>query len=227
MCLGSTHATAGAVAGAAVAEYALRLPPSQAVILTGLTAGAAVLPDLDHPNSTLAHCFGFLTKAFAALVGKVSGGHRHGTHSLAGVAVFTAVAWLAVATRHGPAGRVALGAFLSLIIAGGLYALRIGGHFADVLAVGGAVAMTVTGTGLPLVALATGLGCAAHIAADMLTDSGCPLLLPLSRYRFKAWPEPFAFTTGTLPERAIVAPAFALTLAWICAQAVLATLAAH
>ena len=75
-------------------------------MFTGLTAGAAVLPDIDHPNSTLAHCFGFLTKSFAWLIGKVSGGHRHLTHAILGVAGFEFLAWLAVKFRHEIGGKV-------------------------------------------------------------------------------------------------------------------------
>jgi membrane-bound metal-dependent hydrolase YbcI (DUF457 family) len=203
MCEGHTHALAGAAAGLAASVYVLHCPLPQALMLTGLTAGAGVLPDLDHRDATLAHCFGFLTKVFAEVVGKVSGGHRHGTHSIIGIGVFTGLAWLAVHFRHDPAGRIGLCVLLSLVVAGALYALRIGGHWADLFAIGAAVAMTVTGTGLTLVALATGLGCAAHIfAGDMFTDSGCPLAWPLSNYRFKWWPEPLAFTTGTRPEAA-------------------------
>lgn len=217
MCEGHTHALAGAAAGLAASVYVLHCPLPQALMLTGLTAGAGVLPDLDHRDATLAHCFGFLTKVFAEVVGKVSGGHRHGTHSIIGIGVFTGLAWLAVHFRHDPAGRIGLCVLLSLVVAGALYALRIGGHWADLFAIGAAVAMTVTGTGLTLVALATGLGCGAHIAMDMLTDSGCPLLWPVSRYRFRLWPEPFAFTTGTRPERWIVTPALLAglgVLAW-------------
>lgn len=215
MCTGHTHALAGAVTGAVAALYVLHLPLTGTLLLTGLTAGAAVLPDLDHPEATLAHCFGFLTKLFAELVGKISGGHRKGTHSLLGVATFTGLAWLAVTFRHDLAGRIGLCVLLSLVIAGGLYALRIGGHKADLLAIAAAVAMTTTGYGLPLVAMATGLGCCAHIfAGDMLTDSGCPLAYPLSRYRFKWWPEPAAFTTGTKPE-ALFAAVLVLVLGFL------------
>lgn len=221
MCLGHTHALAGAATGAATSLYVLHLPPAQILVLTGLSAGAGVLPDLDHPQATLAHCFGFLTKAFAELVGKVSGGHRHGTHSIVGIVVFTGLAWLAVHYRADVAGRVGLCVLLSLIIAGGLYALRLGGHWADALAIGGAAAMPWTGYGLALVAVATGLGAAVHVATDMLTDSGCPLLYPVSEYRFKLLPEPAAFTTGTRPERYLVAPAFLLVLGWMAWQAAL------
>ena len=220
MCLGHTHALSGAVTGSAASIYVLHLPLPQAALMAGLTAGAAVLPDIDHPSSTLARSFGFLTRAFAWSVGRISGGHRHGTHSLIGVAVFTALAWLAVACRHDTAGRVALGAFLTLILAAALIALRLGGHWSDALAIGGAVAMVSAGTGLSLVALATGLGCATHIAGDMLTDSGCPLALPFSRRRLKLLPEPFAFTTATRPELLIVTPALVMALAFLGYQAV-------
>ena len=52
-----------------------------------------MLPDIDHPDSTISRSFGFLTEWFAWLVDKLSGGHRHGTHSLLGIMVFTAAAY--------------------------------------------------------------------------------------------------------------------------------------
>ncbi|WP_424563184.1 metal-dependent hydrolase, partial [Trebonia sp.] len=48
------------------------------------------MPDIDHPDSTISREFGFLTQAFAWLVDRLSGGHRHGTHSFVGIAVFSA-----------------------------------------------------------------------------------------------------------------------------------------
>jgi len=218
--LGRDHALSGAVTGTAASLYVLHLPLPQTLLMAGLTAGAAVLPDIDHPSSTLARSFGFLTHSFAWLAGRISGGHRHGTHTLIGTGVFTGLAWLAVHYRQDTAGRIGLGAFLTLILAGALIALRLGGHFADALAIGGAVAMVTTGTGLSLAALATGLGCATHIAGDMLTDSGVPLLLPFSRYRFKLLPEPFSFTTATRPELLVVTPALVILLAFLGYHAV-------
>jgi membrane-bound metal-dependent hydrolase YbcI (DUF457 family) len=218
---GHSHSLSGAVTGAAAASYVLHLSLPQSAMLAALTAGAAVLPDIDHPDASLAHCFGFLTKGFAWLVGKISGGHRHGTHSLLGVGVFTALAWLAAHFRGDLAGRIGLCLLLSLVFAGGLYALRIGGHFADALAIAGAVVMVWTGYGLPLVAVATGLGCAAHLVGDMLTDSGIPLLLPLTRQRFRLLPEPAAFTTGTRPEHWLIAPALTVALVWLAWHAVM------
>jgi hypothetical protein len=41
-----------------------------------LTAGTGVLPDIDHPDSTIARSFGFVTEAFAGVVARLSGGSR-------------------------------------------------------------------------------------------------------------------------------------------------------
>lgn len=212
MCLGHTHALSGLVAGTAVGLYVTHQRPGHLVLFAGLTAGAAVLPDIDHPSSSLARSFGFLTRTFAWLVGRVSGGHRHLTHAVIGVAGFAGLARLAVGYRKETAGAIGLGVLLALIIAGGLYAMRVTGHGADILAFAGAIALVVSGAGLTLVPSAVLVGCAVHVAGDMLTDEGCPLLYPLSRYRFRLLPEPLAFTTGTRPELWVLDPALVVGL---------------
>jgi membrane-bound metal-dependent hydrolase YbcI (DUF457 family) len=209
MCLGRTHALSGAVAGLGVGLYVTHPPAVQLALFAGLTAGAAVLPDIDHPNSTLAHCFGFLTKGFASLVGKISGGHRHLTHAILGVVGFAALAWLAVNYRHDIAGKAGLAILLSLIIASGLYAVGLRGHFGNVVAIAAAIAIVVTGFGLAFVAIAVALGCATHVIGDMLTEQGCPLFYPFSRLHLRLLPRPLAFTTGTRPELWVLNPALA------------------
>lgn len=230
MCLGHTHALSGLVTGAAVGLFATHvrighigighLTPGHLAIFVGLTAGAAVLPDIDHPNSSLAHAFGFLTGSFAWLVGKISGGHRHLTHAILGVAGFTVLAWLAVKFRHDIGGKIALALFLALIFAGGLYALSVHGHGADVLAIAGAIVMVLTGFALSLVAIAVCLGCVTHVLGDMLTEEGCPLLYPLSEWHLRLLPRPLAFTTGTKPELWVLDPALFAGLGWLIYRAV-------
>src|SRR3984957_9217773 len=92
--LGRDHALSGAVAFAALAPA---LHVHEAFLAAGvvLTAGAGVLPDIDHPDSTISRSFGFLTEWFAWVVDRISGGHRHGTHSLVGIVVFSAGAYFA------------------------------------------------------------------------------------------------------------------------------------
>src|SRR6202012_5957528 len=90
--LGRDHALSGAVAFAALAPS---LHVHAAFLAAGvvLTAGAGVLPDIDHPDSTVSRSFGFLTEWFAWLVDRISGGPRPGTHSLLGIVAFTAASY--------------------------------------------------------------------------------------------------------------------------------------
>jgi membrane-bound metal-dependent hydrolase YbcI (DUF457 family) len=218
--LGHTHALSGAVTGAAVGELLAHLPVPGTLALAGLTAGFATFNDLDQCGSCAARSLGFISEMAARIIRKLSGGHRHLTHSLLGVAIFTAAAWAACAFRGDTAGRVALAALLTLGIAAGLGALRIGGHLADLGAIAIATGMAIYGWDLALVPLACGLGMTTHIAGDMLTKEGCPVLDPLTRDHFKWWPRPLAFTTGTKPE-ALVALALLAALGWLAWHAVL------
>jgi membrane-bound metal-dependent hydrolase YbcI (DUF457 family) len=147
----------------------------------------------------------------------VSGGHRHGTHSLLGVAAFTGAAYAAWHYLYTPAGKVGLGLLLVLVFASGLRALKIGGHLGDLLAIGAAVAMLRSGFGVAGVPWAIAAGTATHLVGDMLTNEGIPLAWPLSRVHFRLLPEPLAFTTGTRPERWVVAPLMLAALVWLVA----------
>ena len=65
--LGRDHALSGAFAFAALAP---EMHVSGAYLAAGiaLSAGAGVLPDIDHPDSSIALTFGFLTNSFSWLV---------------------------------------------------------------------------------------------------------------------------------------------------------------
>ena len=218
--LGHSHSLSGAVTGLGTGIY-LHLSLPQAGALAGLTAGMALLPDTDKCGSTPARSLGFLSEAFAWFVGKVTGGHRHATHSLLGIAGFTALAALACHFRHDWAGMAGLAFLIALTAAGAAEALRVArGDAADVIGIAAAGAVVWYGYGLALIPLAVALGCATHIAGDMLTDSGCMLGFPLSKYRFHLLPEPLAFTTGTRPETLAVDPLLALSLAGLAVLAV-------
>jgi membrane-bound metal-dependent hydrolase YbcI (DUF457 family) len=226
--LGRDHALSGAFAFAALGPT-LHVTGSHLAAGVLLTAGAGVLPDIDHPDSTIARSFGFLTESFAWFVARISGGHRHGTHSLAGIAVFSIGALAAGAyqlsgTRVvGPGGHAAFswhmvpaGLFLALLYSAALRALQIGGHHGDLLGIGGAVITCYTGWDLfrltvghwhiPMIALATAVGCAAHIAGDELTHGGCPIFWPFSEHEFHLLPRPLQFTTAKMSETWIVFP---------------------
>ncbi len=213
--MGRTHALSGLVTGAAVGQFVWHLNLAHLAVGAAMTAGAAVLPDIDHPDASVAESFGFVTKGFAWLVEHLSGGHRHGTHSLAGIAAFTGAAYAAEHYRQTLPGKIGLGLLLVLVIASGLRALKIGGHFSDLLAIGGAAGMLYSGYGVPGVPWAIAAGTATHLAGDMLTNEGIPLAWPLSGFHVRLLPGPLAFTTGTRPERWLVAPLLLVALGWL------------
>lgn len=230
--LGRDHALSGALVFAALAPP-LHVTGSQLAAGVLITAGAGVLPDIDHPDSTIARSFGFLTEWFAWAVARVSGGHRHGTHSLVGIAVFTAGALGAGALQlSGPqaGGQAAFwwhmapaAIFLALLYSAALRALHIGGHHGDLIGIGAAALTCYAGLDLvqlpigswhvPMLALATALGCAAHIAGDELTHGGCPLLWPFSKYEFHLLPPPLRITTAKMTENQIIFPLLVVGLA--------------
>jgi membrane-bound metal-dependent hydrolase YbcI (DUF457 family) len=149
----------------------------------------------------------------AWVIGKLSGGHRHATHSFLGIALFTGLAWVSCHYRGDWAGKAGLALLMTLSVSAGLEALRIvRGHLADLIGIAVASWEVWFGYGLRLIPLAVFLGCSTHIIGDMLTESGCMLTFPLSRQRYHLLPEPLAFTTGTGPELLIVDPVLTAAL---------------
>jgi membrane-bound metal-dependent hydrolase YbcI (DUF457 family) len=222
--LGHDHALSGALVFAAVAPL---LPVSGVHLAASiaLTAGAGVFPDIDEPGSTIARTFGFLTRAFAWIVHTISGGHRKGTHSLLGVAIMT-VAALGAGSWQVHARPwwhlVPAGLILALLFSAGLRALHIGGHHGDAIGIAlAALALwkgwdliLVTPRHVPVLAVCVALGMLAHIAGDMCTHDGCPLLYPLSRHEFGLLPAPVRITTNKLAEHWVVSPLLLAGLAY-------------
>jgi membrane-bound metal-dependent hydrolase YbcI (DUF457 family) len=225
--MGRDHALSGALVFAGLAP-ALHVTEAHLAAGIVLCAGAGVLPDIDHQDTSVSGSFGFLTEAFSWLVAKLSGGHRHGTHSLFGIAVFTAGAYAAGAYQlSGPRvsgiGHPAFSwhlvpavLFLSLLYSAALRALHVGGHHGDLLGIAAAVVTCYTGADLtrlpvgpwhiPMLAVVIALGCAAHIAGDELTHGGCPIFWPFSMHEFHLLPRPFQITTAKLCETWVIFP---------------------
>src|SRR6185437_10194221 len=157
--LGRDHALSGAVVVAALAPP-LHVGIAHLAAGVVLGAGAGVLPDIDHPDSTISRSFGFLTEWFAWVVDRISGGHRHGTHSLVGIAAFTAGAYGAglfqlsepkalTAGHLGFSWHIVPAALvLALLYSSALRALHIGGHFGDLIGVAAALVTCYTGADL-------------------------------------------------------------------------------
>ncbi|WP_313816227.1 metal-dependent hydrolase [Citricoccus sp.] len=157
-------------------------------ILTGaiVAAGAALLPDADHRSASIAHSLPPVSEWICAAVGRIAGGHRNGTHSLLGLAVFTLLAWLLSTVALPTAlGLLPVGAGLGTVLLAS-FAIKALTFMPDrarkipwlvAIPLGALVTVGLGNQGqLFVVAVATGV--IVHIAGDMLTDGGCNLLWP-------------------------------------------------
>ncbi len=232
---GASHALCGAAAWVAVASTAPWTlgwyPVSALGVVTGavVCAGAALAPDADHHDATIAHSLPPVSEWVCDVVGRVAGGHRNGTHSVLGIAVLTAIAWGAgqVTVSAGPLGELALGAgILSvLLVAFAARALGLARRRPDAwaLALGLAGFITVAApTEWDWLPVAVALGATVHVAGDMLTGSGVPLLWPWEPRPPRWWRSapllnglwtrggnfalPLLGTTGSWRERLLVTP---------------------
>lgn len=252
--MGRTHALTGALAGLLVGRAIGLSPdsgqePGVAATLTAcaalgpfaaVTAGYALVPDLDHRTSTATRLLGPVTRLLSRGLRGTSrwlyertkgpadepgGEHRHLTHTLVfaaalgGLCAATTAAW-------GP------WAVLGWLAFGLLLAVDRLGLPALVAYGAGAAAWlpaTLSASGLPdgqavlaaldassgWLGLAVALGCAVHCLGDALTESGCPLLWPFLPIRGETWyevrpPSWLRFRTGKRFERLVVFPLVAL-----------------
>jgi len=205
--LGSTHSRSGTTAWAMLTAAAplVGIHPRWPAIAAGTLAcaGAALLPDIDHPEATPAQTFGPVSEAVARVVHKVSGGHRHATHSLLFAAAMYLGAWLGV---------VLGGAWFAIpalfvLAAFGIRAMRLAPNI-SVLAAGALVGVFwyVLDGDYGWLPVAVGVGALMHLVGDCLTKEGCPLLWPRRRHFML----PVIQRTGNRVEQWIFGPLFAL-----------------
>lgn len=226
------HVTSGLAAGVAAAGYLDSAPTLSSVLLGGLlTSAAALLPDLDHPNSTVTKRFGWVTatiskglRATSAAVYKatkgprdeqVDGTHRHLSHTVLAAAATgygTSAGCQIAAVFHPLAGVGAVLAVLAFLTT--LAAVHFGRW---ALAAPGTLAATVLATGDPvaeingmagLIGWYIALGCVVHCLGDALTEHGCPFLWPIpirgeTFYEIRL-PAPLRFRTGSATESVLV-----------------------
>lgn len=188
--MGHSHAITGAAAWVALTATlpgTLGLIPLTATEIAAgavVTAGAALLPDADHHNGTIAHSLPPVSTHVTRFVGKVSGGHRHATHSLLGILGATALAYGLSLIRI-PMGvdTFQLGAWIItvLLVAFAAKSLRLirGWKTAWAISTGAA---TVAAWAAPeqtwWLPLSVLIGTTIHIIGDALTVEGVPVLWP-------------------------------------------------
>ncbi|MFE5580222.1 metal-dependent hydrolase [Kitasatospora sp. NPDC056531] len=187
--MGHSHAVSGAMLYAASAPFLpplllhTKLEPADILMGTVLCAGAALLPDLDHHDGSIANFLGPVSKALCRFVAWASGGHRHATHSLLFVALMGGGTW---------AGVTYLGRYFTLgltffLLALAIKALRLcppsNGPEAWITVIGlSALGTFGMNTWMPnspgWLPYAVALGTLAHLLGDCLTKKGAPLLWP-------------------------------------------------
>ncbi|SDE62505.1 metal-dependent hydrolase [Rhodococcus tukisamuensis] len=241
MVMGATHAVSGAVLGLAVAQV---LPPdwggptstAEAFTFAGVCAGAALLPDLDTNQSTVARSFGPASKALAGGIDEASlwfyrltrgrkdpkrrGGHRTLTHT-ALFAISLAFGVSALVVKFGqPAIVGTLFVTLGLALRGlaGGWAAKYG--WLAVTAVAAGLSMLVWNwypdeVGSRALGVAVGLGCAVHCLGDAITKEGVPFLAPFVPWRGRRWwelrlPSMLSIRAGGTFERAVLGPVLTL-----------------
>jgi membrane-bound metal-dependent hydrolase YbcI (DUF457 family) len=226
--MGYTHALSGTAAWLAavplvtnealLGSYAVSLSAEQVVAGAVVCAGAALLPDIDHHDGTIANAYGPVTQVLCKVVGKVSGGHRHATHSLAfaaGAGYLTD--WMATHAVHVWWG------ILFFVVGLGLRGIGIGFQKSDNLTglmntlLAGAIVYVMRDLDMRFVGYAVVLGCLAHVVGDCLTPRGCPVFWPVQ------WSVeiPLISRTNGKTERWVMAPLLTLMITILAVRSAL------
>ncbi|MFI6386288.1 metal-dependent hydrolase [Nonomuraea sp. NPDC050540] len=230
--MGHSHAMTGAIAWLGLAPAFAALPllnessrfietgimasaltPSELIAGALVCAGAAMLPDLDHPSATIAQTFGPVTWALSKVVAWISGGHRGMTHSLAfAVAVGFGAHWLANTYPIGRDIMVVLLIGLALRAIGiGIPGNKTGSAMVNIgLTAGLFVVFMSLGVGYAWLGLAVGIGCFIHVVGDCMTERGCPVLWPLAARWVLPWK--IGIKTGKKFEQKILAPVLSVAI---------------
>jgi len=196
-----THVAAGLLAGTVVA--AVTGGTAAEMVILGMTsAGAALLPDLDTPDSAVSHVAGRLLHFPLTILRKLARRHRGVTHTLiAGLVFALGVYFLGyvapIAANHIPAYwpvRIVLPAVLGALAARSLLTFGAGETIKPLLSRGHRfslsvlVAIAIGYLGAILgptphfalaMAMAAGAGYLSHLVADIATG-GVPLIWPAS-----------------------------------------------
>ncbi|MBM7770185.1 membrane-bound metal-dependent hydrolase YbcI (DUF457 family) [Actinokineospora baliensis] len=250
MSTGPTHAMSGLAAWAAVTALAEgtaigSLSAKGWLVGAVLATGAALLPDLDHPESTVSSTFGPVTQAASKIFNTISrgiykvtrtkrdskreGGHRGFTHTLVFALIATVVTTAIIQTSRSWALPVLMFFFSGLAVRGIMHKWCPRND-----------ALWITGTALLLTyaclkwtdqttadaaacGVAVGIGCIAHYLGDAITEQGCPILWPVP-IAWKTWypvapPKFLRMRTGGRVEMALVGPALTVVAVWMSAVA--------
>ena len=235
MVMGPTHAMSGAAVGLAIAqalpaEWGGVTTVEETLVYAGLTAGAALLPDLDSPQATVARSFGLLSQVAARTVENFSQGFvnltrgRKDPRCRNGHRTLTHTVWFALAAGAGATALI--GAYGKSAVIGLLFfllSLAIRGLLpewskkSDWIVVTGAAGALAYGAWLYVPAASLGLvlgsavtaGVATHLLGDLATKRGIPLFAPVLPLGGRRWwnlrlPRFLSFTASGPADKALL-----------------------
>lgn len=241
MATGPTHAMSGLAAWAAVTAVADthaigQLSPKTWVVGATLASGAALLPDIDHPKSTVARTFGAVSRGVSAGLSGLSGflyrltrtkkdSDREGTHrGFTHTVVFALLAGLSttaiVQSSAGTALGVLMFTFAGLAVRGIMHTWN---PAQDALLITAASLLLTLAcwawagqqpTDAAAFGVAVMIGCVSHFIGDAITEQGCPMLWPVP-LQGKTWfpvapPKPMRMKTGGKVEMTLIGPGLTL-----------------
>jgi membrane-bound metal-dependent hydrolase YbcI (DUF457 family) len=216
--LGRTHILMAALATDLVVGAAdPRITLAHRAFCTAIGGGAGGLNDIDAVKSRVSRSVGFVTEGLAHVARKVSGGHREGTHTWLGEAVFGSLAAVPVALIHDRWAQWMLGALLTILFAT-LLELRIRVLRAVIVSSVAALAVVWFRYDLHSIAWAILIGTIVHGAGDACTEHGLQPFKPFSDAKVWLLPEGHRIRTGSKFEQKRLAPVvvmgLAITFAW-------------
>lgn len=243
MVMGPTHAMSGAAAGLAIGaflpvEWGGATSATEVFVFAGVTAGAALLPDLDTSQSTLARSFGLVSKVLAHITESVSktiydltmtrkdarinNGHRTATHTL-WFALLAGAGTAALVSAYGKNSAIGVLFFMLGLAIRGLapnWAKKQDWVYVTGLSLALAIAVWFA---LPASAGSAALGAAVtagvvvHILGDMMTKRGVPLLGGVVSIGGKRWwnfrlPGPLRIRSGAGMDKLLAVTCTAVTV---------------
>jgi membrane-bound metal-dependent hydrolase YbcI (DUF457 family) len=157
-----------------------RLNAAELASGTLVACGAAMLPDLDHPQATLARCLPPVSGFVSHVVNTLAGGHRKGTHTIWCWAFIGLLTYWALKLPSGPVIALCISSFAALLMlrvlteADGLVCLVLAGVL-------GGAAVLAAGPHYTWITDAVVIGFGLHLLGDIVTTEGIPPLYPIGR----------------------------------------------
>jgi membrane-bound metal-dependent hydrolase YbcI (DUF457 family) len=181
---------------------------------TVVCAGAAMLPDIDHPQATCARSLGPVTGFISRVVSKLCGGHRNGTHSLLFAGLVTVAMAALLAGTSGPWAALIICFFFASLLMRVL--TEASAPVSAALSALVAATLITIAPNQDWIYLSVGLGCLLHNLGDILTPEGVPPFWPISKHRVRI---PVVGHTGDWREK-VIASVCGLAMCWMMATMV-------